>query len=73
MAMALSQSKYERMKAENEILDEVLESLLLSLEAILKMVVRLGLETHEEVEQQCQGRGVYIYLTLARLLEAYGS
>ncbi len=73
MAIALSQSKYEKMKAENKISDEILESLSLSLEAVLRMVVRLGLETREAVEQQIQDQGFYLYQTLARLLEAYGS
>lgn len=73
MALALIQSKYERKKAENKILKEIIESLSLSLEAVLTMVVRLGLETREAVEQEIQDRGYYVYLTLARLLEAYGS
>jgi len=73
MAIAVSQSKYERMKAENEISDEILKSLLLSLEAVLRIVVRLSLETREAVEQQIQDKGFYLYLTLARLLEAYRS
>jgi hypothetical protein len=73
MAIALSQSKYEKMRAENEILDEILDSLSLSLEAVLRMVVRLGLETREAVDQQIQNQGFYLYLTLARVLEAYGS
>ncbi|KAH8772297.1 hypothetical protein BGZ57DRAFT_417003 [Hyaloscypha finlandica] len=73
MAIALFQSKYEKMRAENEILDEILDSLLLSLEAVLRMVIRLGLETREAVEQQIQNQGFYLYLSLARVLEAYGS
>ena len=44
MAVALSRSKYERKKAENEVVDEILESLSISLEVVLKMAARLGLE-----------------------------
>jgi hypothetical protein len=73
MAIAVSRSKYERKKAENKIADEIMESLLLSLETVVKMIARLGLETHEDVEQQIRNGGGYVYLTLARLLEAYGS
>jgi hypothetical protein len=52
MAIALSQSKYKRIKAEKEISDKILESLLLSLEAVLIIVVRLGLQTREDMEQE---------------------
>jgi hypothetical protein len=72
MAIAVSQSKYERKKAENKILDKIIESLFLSLGIVLKMVTRLGLETYKAVEQQIYNGGGYVYLTLARLLEAYG-
>lgn len=73
MAIAASRSIYERKKAESKILDEIMESLFLSLETVLKMVTRLGLETHEAVGQQIHSGGGYVYLTLARLVEAYGS
>lgn len=53
-------------------MDKIIESLFLSLETVLKMITRLGLETHKAVEQQMDNGGVYVYLTLARLLEAYG-
>lgn len=73
MAMAVSRSKYERKKAENKISDEIMESLLLSLETVVKVITGLGLETHEAVKQQICNGGAYVHLTLARLLEAYGS
>jgi hypothetical protein len=38
------------------------ESLFLSLEAVLKMVTRLGLETHKAVEQQICNGGGFVYL-----------
>lgn len=47
MTAASSRSKYEREKAENEVVDEILESLSISLEVVLRMVARLGLETPE--------------------------
>jgi hypothetical protein len=73
VAIALSQSKYERKKAENEVLNEILQSLALSLQAVLRIVIGLGLETHKTMERQIRDRGFHLYLTLARLLEAYGS
>ena len=73
MAIAISQSKHERRRVENEIEDEIFESLWVSLEVVMKMLVRLGLETPETVKQQMQGRGWYMFLALARFLEAYGS
>jgi hypothetical protein len=50
IVIALSQNKYERMKAENQISDEILESLVLSLETVLKMVIRLCLEIYKAIE-----------------------
>ncbi|KAH6704169.1 hypothetical protein BKA61DRAFT_581411 [Leptodontidium sp. MPI-SDFR-AT-0119] len=73
MAIALFRSKFERMKADAGILDEVLESLRLSLAVAFRMVTRLGLETHEAVERQIQNGEGHIFLAIARLLEAYGS
>ena len=73
MAIALFRSKFEGMKADAGILDEVLESFRLSLAAAFRMVTRLGLETHEAVERQVQNGEGHIYLAIARLLEAYGS
>ena len=73
MVMATFRSRYERKKAHAEILDEIMENLWLSVEVVLRIVTGLGLETCETVEWQiCNGGGA-IYLTLARLLEAYGS
>ena len=45
---------------------------MLSLEAVWTVVTRLSLETREAVGRQIYNGGGYIYLTLARLLEAYG-
>ncbi|KAN0089256.1 hypothetical protein V8E51_019516 [Hyaloscypha variabilis] len=73
MAVASSRSKYERKKAEKEVVDEILESLSISLEVVLKMVLRLGLETPGALQRQLQKGGFCLFLTLARLLEAYGS
>lgn len=73
MAIALSRSKLERIKSDAGILDEVLESLRLSLAAAFRMVTRLGLETHEAVERQVRNGEGHIFLAIARLLEAYGS
>jgi hypothetical protein len=38
------------MKAENKISDEILKSLLLSLKAVLRIVIKLGLETRKAIE-----------------------
>jgi hypothetical protein len=65
----LARSKYKRKKAENEAADEILESLSISLEVVVKMVARLGLETPKALQRQVRGGGYW----LARLLEAYGS
>jgi len=73
MMIAISRSKYEKKKAEAGILDEIIENLWLSVEVVLRMVTRLGLETHEAVEQQVYNGKGFLYVTLARLLEAYGS
>jgi hypothetical protein len=37
------------------------------------MVARLGLETPKALQRQVRGGGYWLFLTLARLLEAYGS
>ncbi|KAH8587846.1 hypothetical protein B0O99DRAFT_694082 [Bisporella sp. PMI_857] len=73
MAIAVSQGKLERKRTETEILNEIRDGLSLSLEANLAIVVKLGLETHEAVEHELFNGGGYVYLALARLLEAYGS
>ena len=51
MAIALSQSKYKRIKAADEISNKVLKSLSLSLKAVLRIVIRLGLETRKAIKQ----------------------
>ena len=73
MAIAISQSKHERRRVENEIEDELLESLSVSLDVVVEILVRLGLETPETLKRQMQSRGWYMFLALARFLEAYGS
>ena len=50
IAIAVSRSKYERKKAENKIIDEIIKSLLLSLEIVVKMIAKLGLKTHKDIE-----------------------
>jgi hypothetical protein len=55
MAIASSRSKYEREKVENEVVDEILESLSVSLEAVMKMVIILGLGTPEALHRQVRG------------------
>jgi hypothetical protein len=40
---------------------------------MIKMFVRLGLETPETLKQQIQSRGYYLFLALARFIEAYSS
>ena len=70
--IVLARLSLETRKVENDVLDEILNSLLTSLEMIFKMLVRLGLETPNSLGQQMQGSG-YSLLTLARLLEAYES
>ncbi|CAG8981654.1 hypothetical protein HYALB_00013529 [Hymenoscyphus albidus] len=67
MTIALSQSKYERRKAEVEITNETIDDLSLNLPAVLETVVMLGIETRESVEQELHHRGHYLYLTLTRL------
>jgi hypothetical protein len=52
IVIALSQSKYKKIKAKNKISDEILKSLSLSLKAVLRIVIRLGLETRKAIEQQ---------------------
>jgi hypothetical protein len=71
--IALLRLSLERKKVENDVLDEILESLCTSLEIIFKMLVRLGLETPESLRQKMQDRRYLLLLTLARLLEGYGS
>ncbi|CZT07005.1 uncharacterized protein RAG0_12590 [Rhynchosporium agropyri] len=73
MVVALIRSKFERMKAEAGILAEVLESLWLSLEAAFGIITTLGLDTRETVERRVLNGEGYIFLAIARLLEAYGS
>ena len=58
---------------QGEVENEILESLFISLEVVVEMLVRLGLETPETVKQQMQSRSYYLFLALARFLEAYGS
>jgi hypothetical protein len=52
IAVASSQSKYKWEKAENEVVDKILKSLSISLEVVLKIVARLGLETPKALQQQ---------------------
>lgn len=73
MMIALSQRNFERLRVEEDVSDEILESLYLSLEALFKMLVRLRLETRETLHQQTRDRNFYPLLTMARFLEAYGS
>ncbi|CZT53523.1 uncharacterized protein RSE6_15144 [Rhynchosporium secalis] len=73
MAVALIRSKLARMKAEAGILAEVLESLWLSLQAAFSMITTLGLDTREAVTKRVLDGEGYIFLAIARLLEAYGS
>lgn len=72
MGVAISKRNVERNKAEEEVVDEILESLLTSLEAVYIMLVRLGLET-PELKRQTRGRCLHDLLALARFLEAFGS
>ena len=51
----------------------MVSSLYLSQKAVYEIVVRLGIETDETWNQQIQEYGPFLFLTLARLLEAYGS
>lgn len=71
--IVLSQLSLERKKVENDIVDEILDSLMTSLEIIFKMLVRLGLETPESLKRQMNDSSYRRLLTLERLLEAYGS
>ena len=71
--IALSRLSLERKKVESDVLDEILDGLCTSLEIILKILVRLGLETPGSLKRQMQDRRYLLLLTLARLLEAYGS
>jgi hypothetical protein len=73
MAIAFSQSKYELKRVEDDVEDEILKSLSISLKVVMKMLVRLGLETPESLKRQMQNRAYYLFLALARFLEAYGS
>jgi hypothetical protein len=73
MGVAISKRNVERHKAEEEVVDEIIESLLTSLEAVSIMLVRLGLETPESLKRQTRGRGLHDLLALARFLEAFGS
>jgi hypothetical protein len=73
MSMALWQSKQERKRSEKEVVNEILESLCISLEAVLLMLNRLGLGTPETIRREAQGDGFVLFATLARLFEAYTS
>jgi hypothetical protein len=73
MSIALWKSKQERKKSEKEVVDEILESLCISLETVLLMLNRLDLRTLETLRQEAQSDGFVLFATLARLLEAYGS
>jgi hypothetical protein len=73
MAIASSQSKYELKRVENDVEDEILKSLSISLKVVIKMLVRLGLKTPESLKRKMQSRAYYLFLVLARFLEAYGS
>ena len=73
MTVALSQSEFEKRRAEEGILNEILESLSISLETVFKMLIRLRLKTQQTLKQQIYSGDFSLFLTLARLLEAYGS
>ena len=73
MVIAISQRHFERFRVQEEVLDEILDSLFLSLEAVSKILIALRLETRETLQQQAQDGECYLLLTLARFLEAYGS
>ena len=47
MTIALLKSKYKTIIAGNKILEEIVNSLSISLEVVLKILIRLGLETPE--------------------------
>ncbi|KAG9228671.1 hypothetical protein BJ875DRAFT_489637 [Amylocarpus encephaloides] len=73
IAVASSRSKRARKEVENQIINEAVASLHLGQQAVYEIVMRLNIETHEAWNQQIQDHGPYLSLTLARLLEAYGS
>jgi hypothetical protein len=50
ITIAVSRSKYKKKKTENKIIDKIIESFLLSLETVVKMIARLGLKTYKDVE-----------------------
>lgn len=54
-------------------MDEILDSLCISLEAVLLMLNRLDLGTPEILRREAQGDRFVLFATLARLLEAYAS
>jgi hypothetical protein len=58
---------------ENEIFYEIIESLDISLKAFFEIVVRLGIEMSKTWNQNIQGGSLVLFMTLARLLEAFGS
>jgi hypothetical protein len=49
---ALSRSKYKRSKANIKITNEFINNLSLNLLVVLKMVVRLGIETPKTIKQE---------------------
>jgi hypothetical protein len=55
------------------VVDEILDSLCISLEAVLLMLNRLDLGTQESLRREAQGDRFVLFATLARLLEAYAS
>jgi len=71
--IASSRLSIKRKKVENDVLDEIMDSLCTSLEIIFKMLIRLGLKTPESLKRQIQDIRYLRLLTLARLLEAYRS
>jgi hypothetical protein len=50
MAIALSQSRHGRKKTEVNVENEILESLSISLEILVKILVRIVLETPQTVQ-----------------------
>ncbi|CAG8977995.1 hypothetical protein HYALB_00000664 [Hymenoscyphus albidus] len=67
------QGRQVRQEVENEIFYEIIESLDISLKAVFEIIVRLGIETPKTWNQNIQDGGLILFLTLARLLEAFGS
>lgn len=73
MSMAQWQSKQERKKSEEEVVNEILSSLSRSLQVVFLMLDRLALGTPETLREEVGSNGFLLFATLARLLEAYGS